>query len=207
MATDLTLYYAAGTCAKAVLIALHEADARFTLKTLNFAENEQRSPEYLALNPKGRVPALATPQGVLTEVPALLLYVAQTHPQARLAPLDDPFALAQMQGFNAYLASTVHVAHAHRRRASRWADDQAAQAAMQAKVPQNMRECFNVIETHYLSDQPWVMGEQYTVADGYLHTIAGWLQGDGVDIAEFPRVAAHAERMRSRPAVGKLPQE
>jgi len=199
-----TLYYVPGTCAQAVLIALYEAGADFALKTLDFAAAEQRSPAYLAINPKGRVPALVTPRGVLTEVPALLLYVAQTYPQAQLAPLDDPFALAQMQEFNAYLASTAHIAHAHRPRAARWADDEAAQAAMRAKVPQNMRECFGVIEHHYLGDGPWVLGGQYSVADGYLYTIAGWLQSDGVDIAEFPRVAAHSARMRERAAVRKL---
>lgn len=200
-----TFYYAPGSCSQAVLIALYEASADFSLKTLNLAAGDQRSPAYLAVNPKGRVPALVTPRGVLTEVPALLLYVAQTYPQARLAPLDDPFALAQMQEFNAYLASTVHIAHAHRPRAARWADDEAAQASMRAKVPQNMRECFGVIENHYLGDKTWVMGEQYTVADGYLYTIAGWLKSDGVDIAEFPRVAAHSARMRERASVQKLP--
>jgi len=204
LATPLTLYYAAGTCAQAVLIALYEAGAQFTLKTLNFADSEQRGAEYLAINPKARVPALVTERGVLTEVPALLLYVAQTYPQATLAPLDDPFALAQMQEFNAYLASTVHIAHAHRPRASRWADDEAAQAAMRAKVPQNMRDCFAVIEEHYLGDKTWVMGEQFTVADGYLYTVAGWLKGDGVDIAEFPRVAAHFARVKARASVQRL---
>ena len=204
MATPLTLYYAAGTCAQAVLIALYEAGAQFTLKTLNFADSEQRGAEYLAINPKARVPALVTERGVLTEVPALLLYVAQSYPQANLAPLDDPFALAQLQEFNAYLASTVHIAHAHRPRASRWADDEAAQAAMRAKVPQNMRDCFAVIEEHYLGDKTWVMGEQFTVADGYLYTVAGWLKGDGVDIAEFPRVAAHFARVKARASVQRL---
>ncbi len=196
-----TLYYAPGTCAQAVLIALHEAGANFEAKRLNLAEGEQRSAAYLAINPKGRVPTLVAPEGVLSETSALLLYVAQTHPAAQLAPLGNPFLLARMQEFNSYLASTIHVSHAHRPRASRWADDEAAQKAMQAKVPQNMRDGFSVIEQHYLGDQPWVMGDQYTVADGYLFTMAGWLKSDGVDIAEFPRVAAHFERMKARPAV------
>src|SRR5690606_16181301 len=102
------------------------------------------------------------------------------------------------------LASTVHVAHAHRPRASRWADEPEAQAAMQRKVPANMRDCFAVIEHHYLAnaDQgPWVLGERYSVADGYLFTVAGWLRSDGVDIAEFPKVQAHSQRMAQRPAV------
>lgn len=197
----LSLYYAPGTCAQAVLIALNEAGANFEAKRLSLAEGEQRSPTYLAINPKGRVPALVTPQGVLSETSALLLYVAQTHPAAQLAPLDDAFRLARMQEFNSYLASTVHVNHAHRTRAARWADDEAAQKAMKAKVPQNMHESFKVIEQHYLSDKPWVMGDQYTVSDGYLFTIAGWLKNDDVDIADFSRVAAHFERVRTRPAV------
>ena len=201
MTHPLTLYYAPGTCAQAVLIALHEAHADFAAQRLNLADGEQRGAAYLAINPKGRVPALVTPHGVLSETLALLLYVAQTHPQAQLAPLDDPFQLAHMQEFNSFLASTVHVHHAHRPRASRWADDEAAQKSMQAKVPQNMREAFALIEQHYLGDKPWVLGDRYSVADPYLFTVAGWLKSDGVDIHEFPRVAAHFERMKARPAV------
>ena len=63
-----------------------------------------------------------------------------------------------MQEFHSYLASTVHIAHAHRPRASRWADEPEAQAAMQRKVPANMTECFTLIERHYLGDGPWVLG-------------------------------------------------
>ena len=196
----LKLFYAPGTCALAVHIALHEANAGHEVARLDFANSQQRSAEYLAINPKGRVPALVTDRGVLTETPALLVYVAQQFPAARLAPLDDPFALARLQEFNSYLASTVHVAHAHGRRAGRWADEPEAIAAMQRKVPQTMTECFEVIEQHYLQG-PWVLGEHYSVADAYLFTIAGWLKGDGVDIATFPKVAAHFERVAARPAV------
>lgn len=198
--SPLKLYYAPGTCAQAVRIALHEANAPHEAVRVDFASGEQRSPAYLAINPKGRVPALVTEHGVLSETPALLMYVAQRFPEARLAP-TDPFALARMQELHSYLASTVHVAHAHRPRASRWADEPEAQAAMQRKVPTNMAECFGVIERHHLGDGPWVLGEQYTVADGYLYTVAGWLKGDGVDMAQFPKVHAHFQRMGARPAV------
>lgn len=197
--TTLTLYYTPGTCAQAVRIALHEAGAEHQLVRVDFAAGQQRTPEYLAVNPKGRVPALATEHGTLTETPALLAYVAQRFPEARLAP-TDAYGFARMQEFHSYLASTVHIAHAHRPRASRWADEPEAIAAMQRKVPQNMADCFGLIETLYLAG-PWVMGEQYTVADGYLFTIAGWLASDGVDIARFPKVAAHSARVATRPAV------
>lgn len=201
--TTLTLYYTPGTCAQAVRIALEEAGAPHQLVRVDFAAGQQRTPEYLAINPKGRVPALATPQGTLTETPALLAYVAQSFPAARLLP-TDAHGFARLQEFHSYLASTVHIAHAHRPRASRWADEPEAIAAMQRKVPQNMTDCFNLIENHYLppADQgPWVMGEQYTVADGYLFTIASWLASDAVDIALFPKVHAHTQRMLQRPAV------
>lgn len=198
--SDLTLYLAPGTCATAVHIALVEANAPHQLKLVDFAAGEQRSPAYLAINPKGRVPALVTERGVLTETPALLLYVAQRFPDARLAPLDDPFLLARMQEVNSFLASTVHVSHAHGRRASRWADDEQAIAAMQAKMPQNMRDGFDQIEHHYLTG-PWVLGEQFSLADIYLFVVASWLASDGVAIDEFPKVAAHSRRMLARPAV------
>lgn len=198
--TSLTLYFTPGTCAQAVRIALEEAQAPYTLVRVDFASQQQRSPEYLAVNPKGRVPALVTEHGTLTETPALLAYVAQRFADARLAPAD-PFGFARLQEFHSYLASTVHIAHAHRPRASRWADEPEAQVAMQRKVPANMTECFTLIERHYLGDGPWVLGEQYSVADGYLFTVAGWLKSDGVDIAQFPKVHAHSQRMAQRPAV------
>jgi glutathione S-transferase len=119
----LTLYFAKGTCALASHIALEDAGAAYETNRVDFSKNAQQSPEYLSINPKGRVPALATPQGILTESPAILAYIAQSFPKANLAPLDDPFAFAQMQSFNNYLCSTVHIAHAMRGRAQRWADD------------------------------------------------------------------------------------
>jgi glutathione S-transferase len=196
-----TLYHAQGTCAQAVHIALLEAGAAFDTVWLDFSQQQQRSPEFLCINPKGRVPALATPRGVLTEVPALLLFVAQTHPQANLAPLNDPFELARLQSLNSYLASTVHVAHAHKRRGSRWADEPEAIAAMQRKVAHNMTESFAHIETDWLADGSWVLGERYSVADAYLFTVGQWLAGDGVDEQQFPRLLAHRARMQARPAV------
>ena len=196
----LKLFYSPGSCALASLIALEEAGAEFETARVRFPDGEQRKPEYLAINPKGRVPALVTGRGILTETPAILAYVAQTFPQARLAPLDDPFAFAEVQAFNSYLCSTVHVAHAHRGRGYRWADDPAALEDMKRKVPQNVTECFDLIDRQMLRG-PWVMGDTYTISDGYLFTLANWLEGDGVDPARFPKVYEHRRRMADRPRV------
>src|ERR1700730_12590888 len=103
----LELFYSPGSCALASHSALEEAGAEYTVARVNFSSAEQRSPEYLAVNPKGRGPALVTDAGILTETPAILAYIAQCYPQAKLAPLDDPFAFARMQAFNSYLCSTV----------------------------------------------------------------------------------------------------
>ncbi|WEK40657.1 MAG: glutathione S-transferase family protein [Candidatus Brevundimonas colombiensis] len=197
----LTLHTAPGSCSRASHIALEEAGLDYQVRFVDFAKGNQRQPDFLAINPKGRVPALVTDRGVLTEGPAILAYIAALAPQARLAP-TDPFDFARMQAFNLYLASTIHVAHAHGRRAARWSDDAAAQTSMAAKVSDNMRTGFERIEASL--DGDWVMGDVYSVADPYLFVFSGWLESDGVDIARFPRVADHFERMSRRPAVQRV---
>jgi glutathione S-transferase len=199
----LKLYYAPGTCALASHIALEEAGAAYTTERLDFKSNQQNSPEYLAINPKGRVPSLVTDRGILTETPAMLAYIAQSFPQAKLAPSDDPYAFAQAQAFNNYLCATVHVAHAHKTRGARWATDEATFADMKRMVPKTVGACFALIERDMLKG-PWVMGERYTICDPYLFTLAGWLEGDSVDLATLPRVADHRKRMAERPAVRKV---
>jgi glutathione S-transferase len=196
----LKLYYAPGTCALASHIALAEANAEYEAVRVDFRSEEQRKPEYLAINPKARVPALVTDRGVVTETPAILAFIAQTYPDASLAPLYDAFAFARIQAFNSYLCSTVHVAHAHRVRGTRWVDDAAAIAAMQAKVPQTVGECFALMERE-MFEGPWVMGQAYSISDPYLFTLTQWLAGDGVDVARFPNIRDHSERMRERVAV------
>jgi glutathione S-transferase len=202
MKAMIKLFYAPNTCALASHIALEEAGAAYTTVRVDFASNEQRQPEYLAINPKGRVPALVTDSGILTETPAILAFIAQSYPKAGLAPLDDSFAFAQVQAFNSYLCSTVHVAHAHRMRGNRWADDPAAIAEMKRKVPQSVGAAYDLIE-HDMFKGPWVIGETYSICDPYLFTVSEWLEGDGVDLSRLPKVIAHRNRMSERPAVRK----
>jgi glutathione S-transferase len=199
----LKLYYAPGTCALASHIALTEAGADYAAVKLDMKANQQNSPDYLKLNPKGRVPTLVTDRGILTETPAILAFIAQSFPNAGLAPLDDAFAFGQVQAFNSYLCSTVHVAHAHKLRGARWATEETTFADMKRMVPKSVGACFALIERDMLKG-PWVMGEQYTICDPYLYTIATWLEGDGVDVASLPKVADHRKRMAERPAVQKV---
>ena len=201
----LTFHYAPGTCALASHLALEYAGAPYEAVRLDFKQQQQRSPEYLRINPKGRVPALSTDRGVITETPAILQYVAQAFPAAQLAPLDDAFLLAKMNEFNTFLCSTVHVNHAHKGRGYRWVDpqDTAALEAMKKKVPQTMAESFTLIEEKLLQG-PWVLGERFSTSDLYLYTIARWLEGDGVDVQRFRKVADHMARLDAAPQVRKV---
>ncbi len=202
----LKLFYSPGACSLASHIALEEAGAPYELMRLNFKADDQRKPEYLKVNPKGRVPALVTDRGTLTESPAILAYIAQTFPAAKLAP-TDAFDFARAQAFNSYLCSTVHVSHAHRVRGNRWVDDPAALKEMQRKVPETVGAAFALIENGML-EGPWVMGRDYSICDGYLFTMAQWMEGDGVDLSKLPRVMEHRARVAERPAVKRaLAQE
>jgi len=168
---------------------------------LDFKSAEHQQSDYAQLNPKLRVPTLVTEQGVLTETPAILAFIAQIFPKSDLAP-TAPFAFAKLQEFASYIASTLHVAHAHRMRGHRWVDPENTIAikAMQDKVPTSVGGAFEYIEQTYLNG-PFVMGETYSYADPYLFTVSRWLESDGVEVAAFPKIQAHRERMVERQTV------
>ena len=195
----LTFYYAKNSAAYAPHILLEDVCAEYKAIKLDFSKKEQLSKAYLKINPKGRVPSLITEHGILTETPAILTYVAQIHPASRMIP-ETAFEFAVAQAFNCYISSTVHVAHAHKHRGYRWADDVSAHEHMRAKVHQNMSECATVIEENFLSE-PWVLGKRYTICDPYLALVSRWLKDDGVDLSQFPKIYAHDQAMRERPSM------
>lgn len=196
----MNLFYANGTISIAPAIALLEAGLAHELTRLEFATAEQTKPKYLAINPKGRVPALVLDDGtVLTETGALLDYIAAIAPQAALLP-DTAVEAAHMRGVMYYLASTMHVAHAHKMRGSRWADRPESHADMAAKVPQTMAACAAFVEAECLRGD-YVCGAAFTVADAYLFVVCNWLAGDGVAVSDYPKIAAFMARMETRESV------
>jgi glutathione S-transferase len=200
----LRLFYGPNACSLASHIALTEAGAEFEAVRLDLKMGEQRKPEYLAVNPKGRVPALVTPRGILTENVVILGWVAQSYPQAHLKPEGDFFAFSEMQSFNLYLASTIHVTFAHLFRTQRYADSESAIAEIKAKVPSSLAEQWRLIEDRLADGRPWVCGQQYTVADPYLYVFARWLERDGAGgTAAMPLTRAHRARIQERAAVKK----
>ena len=195
----LTLYYAPGSCSFASYIALEETAADFETVRLDFRDNQQQSPDYLEVNPKGRVPALVTDKGILSETPAILTYLAHAFPEKQLLPFNDPFAIGKVQSLNAYICATLHVAHAHRFRGHRWADDEAAIKEMSRKAPEVVEECFVMLERD-LFEGPFAIGDAFTISDPYLYTVSTWMEFDEVDLNKVPRLVEYRERMKERPA-------
>ena len=195
----LRLYYAPRTISIAAAITLHEAGLAFEPVRVDFSKAEQTKPGYLGVNPKGRVPALETDQGILTETGALLDYIATLAPQMNLIP-DDAFLAAKMRETMYYLATTMHVNHAHQKRGSRWADQETSWQDMTAKVTETMTTSSAHIEDNCLTG-PYVLGEAFSLADPYLFTICNWLVGDNVDMSKFTRLTAFMQRMEARPSI------
>ncbi|MFK7744297.1 MAG: glutathione S-transferase family protein [Roseobacter sp.] len=198
----MRLYYAPGTIAVAVAIALHEAGLPFEPVRVSFKDADQTKPAYLAVNPKGRVPTLEVGDVRMTEAGALLDFVASVAPDENLVP-TDPIEAARMRSVMYYLASTMHVNHAHGLRGMRWADLPESHADMAAKVPQTMADSARFIEDHCLRG-PFIMGETFSLADPYTFVVCGWLPGDGVDMGQFPALAQYLDRMRARASVQKV---
>lgn len=195
----MKVFLAKGTISIAVAIALEEAGLAYTPELVDFANAAQTKPDYLAINPKGRVPSLITEHGTLTETGAILEYIAALAPKAGLAP-DDGFAAARMREVMYYIASTLHVNHAHKLRGHRWATQEASFADMRAKVPQTMYDACAYIEQTALHG-PYLLGETLSLADIYLFVVTTWLAGDGVDVAAFPKLSRFMELMETRASV------
>ena len=190
----LKLHYAPRTISVAVAIILEECGIPYELIRVDFAQAEQTTDAYHRINPKGRVPALETPDGVLTETPAILEYIA---PQ--LVP-DTAFAAAKMRELMSYLNATMHPHHAHGMRGERWADEESSFADMKRKMPQRMQECSAYLDD-LLPKLPFHAGTLEVLSDAYLYVVLTWLPGDGVDITHYPALAAFQHEMNTHASV------
>ena len=179
----LIFYFAPGSSAMATHIALHEVGAAFEPRLLSFKNNVQQRPDYLTLNPEGKVPALVIDGRVLTEVAATLYYLAKTYPQAGLWPQGGIEAEAQAVSWMSFIAATVHPAR--RAGEARW------------------REVFQLCEQR-LGGSEWAVGGRYSIADIHLFRLF-WRFVDALHppASDYPGLMAHYHRMMARPAVKK----
>jgi glutathione S-transferase len=190
------LYYSRGACALASHIALEEAGADYEIEAIDLRTGQQKTPEYLAINPAGQTPALVTDDGVLTQNLAIMGWVAQSYPEARLADLGSSFQFARMQAFNGFLSSSVHPAIGGALFAHPPLAGEARTAAIEAALAK-----YDIIERSLLKG-PWAMGDDFTVADGLLIVFTRWArQAHILDLVRFPGLNAHLDRVQARPAV------
>ena len=192
----LKLFAAKHTVSLASALILEELGTEYELCLVDIAARAQREKPYLDINPKGRVPTLVTPDGILTETGAILEYIAPN-----LMP-EDAFPCAKIREFMHYLAATMHVNHAHKLRGKRWADLKESRADMTAKIPQTMSESCAYVETLIMG--PYIFGSEITIADAHLFTLSQWLEGDGVDINIYPKLAAFERAFAARPSVAAV---
>jgi len=190
----LRLHYAPKTISVASAILLEHTGTPYDAVMVDFGASQQTGYDYLQLNPKGRVPTLETPDGVLTETPAILEYIAPD-----MVP-RTAYSAARMRELMAYLNGTMHPHHAHKMRGGRWAREESSFADMRRMVPIRMAECAAHLEA-ILPKMPFDAGALEVVSDAYLYVVLTWLSGDGVEIGNYPRLAAFQHRMNTHDAV------
>lgn len=196
----MKLYYAVGTCAMAVHLLLEEIGQPFERHLLRFSSGDQKKPEYLATNPKGKVPALQTEDGVITEMPVICQYLAHRFPQAGLLP-DGFMQQIRIKEMLDYIAATVHM-----RGFSRLANPAAFSPDGDPELVK--RDGRKVIEDGLrimeaaLGNQPYAAGQQFSILDAGYFLIEWWSGRREIPLP--PAMAAHYQRMMARPAVQRM---
>ncbi|TAH44893.1 MAG: glutathione transferase GstA [Betaproteobacteria bacterium] len=190
----MKLYYSPGACSLSPHIVLREAGADFSLVRVDLrARKTENGDDYLAINPKGYVPALELDDGeLLTEGPAIIQYLADLHPAAKLAPTPGTLERARLQEWLNLISTEIHKSFTP---LFRGAGEEWKNAALD-----NIGRRFDFIAKH-LATHPYLMGEQFSVADAYLFTVLSWTGFAKIDMSPWPALQAFSERVGARPAV------
>lgn len=196
----LKLYYSPGACSLVSHIALHEAGAEHEAERVDFASNQQRSADYLAINPHGRVPALVTDEGTITENLAILGYIADRFGAPGSIPRGDAFETARTTQLIAWLSGTVHAtAFAALFRPARFTPDESLHPGLKEGAHAALSSHF--VELDDLCGDGWLAGADYTAADSYAAVFYRWARAAQFDLSLYPRWTALVGRVVERPAV------
>jgi glutathione S-transferase len=195
----LRLFYSPGACSLVPHIALEEAQADFEPVRVTLAQGEHLKPEFLAINPHARVPAIATDGGVITENIAILNYIADLFGTEGSVPRGDPQAAARCNELLGWFASSVHNAFAQTWRAERFSRDELVHAAIQQGGREVLAQQFAEIDG--LCAENWLVGGAFTSADSYALTFFRWGRRIGFEMNAFRGWAELCGRILERPAV------
>ncbi len=195
----LTLYYSPLACSMASHVALEEAGATFEAKKVNIFTGEHHKPEYLAINPRAKVPALRFDDGrVMLESTAILGWVGTAFPDSNLLGTDS-LDRAQTIATCAWFSSTVHPAFGQFVHPERSVADTTGHAALKAQAKASFWTYLQEINA-VLSDCPWIMGERFTVADPYALVFYAWGRELGLPTKALTNLTAMKNRLIERPA-------
>ena len=198
----LTLFYSPGACSLAPHVLLEELQLEFERRPVLIADGGHLSEEYLKINPRGRVPTLVVDGNAITEVPAILTYLASLKPEARLVPPGGSLELAKAYELVAWLSSTLHIAYAQLWRPERFLPEGAESTVLVEHARELIRRHNSEVDGWIKG--PWMLGENYSIADAYLLPFYRWGNRIGLTMAaECPRWSGWTERMLERPAVAK----
>jgi glutathione S-transferase len=198
----IKLYYAPGACSLASHVAIEETGVPYETQKMNLAEGDQRKPEYLRLNPRGRVPTLVVDGQILTENVGILTYFGGGYPDAGLWP-KKTWDQAKLMSTLAWLSNSVHPAYAHIVRAERYATGEAAKEDVKAKARASFEGYLAEIDK-LLEGQKWAIANQYTVADPYLLVFYRWANRQKLPVQSLKSYTALAQRVMARPAVQRV---
>ncbi len=198
----ITLYYSPGACSLAPHIVLEELGIPYETVRISTAEGQQRSPEYLKINPRGRVPALVVDAKVLVENVAILAFLGGGFPAKGLWPRET-WDQARALSFLAWLADTVHPAYAHFYRPERYVDGSASIDAVKSKGRAAFGACLEEID-RLVCGKAWALGRGYCVVDAYLLVFYRWGNRMGWPVKDLAHYTALAERVLARPAVKRV---
>ena len=198
----LRLFYSPGACSIVPHIALEEAGAEFEPVKVVLAEGEHLKPEFLAINPHARVPALGTDRGVITENIAILNFIADSFGGEGSVPRGDAFATARCNELLGWFASSVHISFATIWRGSRFTSDESVWPALQQGGRSALEKHFAEIEA--LCGDGWLVGDQFTAADSYAAIFYRWGRRIEMDMAPYPRWAALVGQVIDRPAAQRV---
>jgi glutathione S-transferase len=199
----LTLYYGPGACSMASHITIEECGAPYEAKLVALAKGEQKTAEYLKINPRGKVPALRLDDGsVITENTAILTYLAKRFPEKSLLP-KDVAAEARCISMMAWLSNTVHPAFTHILRPERFSEDQNTFPAIKDMGKKNFWAALEEIN-QLVAGKKWMQGDQFTTCDPYALVFYGWGARVELPVKELANYSAWKNRMLERPAVRKI---
>ena len=183
-------------------IALEEAGADYEAVKVMLAEGEHLKPDYLAVNPHARVPALANGHGIVTENIAILNLIADIFEAPGSVPRDDPFAAARCNELLGWFASSVHIAFAQIWRGERFTDDQSLWPAIKQGGLKALERHFAEIEQR--SAESWLVEGRFTAADSYALTFFRWGRRIGMDMGGYAAWAGINRQVLERPAVRRV---